>query len=34
MNARFWSFGTTSDFVQNYVNDKIFEKINILKLKL
>ena len=28
-NARFWSTGTTSDFVQNCMNDKIFEKINI-----
>ena len=28
-NARFRSTATTSDFVQNYVNDKMFEKINI-----
>ena len=28
-NARFRSAGTTSDFVQNYMNDKIFEKTNI-----
>ena len=28
-NARFQSTGTTSDFVQNYVNDKSFEKTNI-----
>ena len=28
-NARFRSTGITSDFVQNYVNDKISEKINI-----
>ena len=32
-NARFLSIGTTSDFgtkfLQNYMNDKAFEKINI-----
>ena len=32
-NARFWSTGTTSDFVtkyfQYYMNNKTFEKINI-----
>ena len=32
-NTRFWSTGTASDFgtkfVQNYLNDKTFEKINI-----
>ena len=32
-NARFHSIGTTSEFgnkfSQNYMNDKIFEKINI-----
>ena len=28
-NGIFWSIGTTSDFVQNCMNDKIFEKINI-----
>ena len=28
-NARFQSTGTTLDFVQNYMNDKMFEKINI-----
>ena len=33
INARFQSFGTTSDFwtkfTQNYMNDKTFENINI-----
>ena len=28
-NARFQSTETTSDFVQNYMNDKTFEKIII-----
>ena len=28
-NFRFQSAGTTSDFVQNYINDKTFEKMNI-----
>ena len=28
-NAGFQSIGTTSDFTQNYVNDKTLEKINI-----
>ena len=32
-NTKFWSTGTASDFgtkfVQNYLNDKTFEKINI-----
>ena len=31
-NARFWSTGTTSDFVQNYMN-QFFEKI-IIKIKI
>ena len=28
-NARLRSTGTTSDFVQNYMNDQFFEKIMI-----
>ena len=28
-NTRFQSTGTTSDFVQTYMNDKSFAKINI-----
>ena len=28
-NAKLRSSGTTSDFVQGYMNDKVFEKINI-----